>query len=110
VVHEHEDRDQLTIGCGACIERVKVDQIVTAIEEWCDYGWEDPGGYEYPDLPELPRPTPTRWRAVYRQLLVRLAQGEAARSAMLQWAIQHNWGPASPNPQVNARCNPLQIV
>lgn len=80
--HEHDDVDRLTIGCPACIERVRTDQMVSTFVEWfqtCE--WDDDG-----PMPDRP-PTQRRHHAVYRALRGLGYERHEVRQVLGLWQI-----------------------
>lgn len=87
--HDHADRDRLTIGCDACIERVRVDQIVDALSEWLGTYYDD---VEETDLATLPKATPHRLYEAYRQLRGYGHDVHDVRYVLATWQIER-WDP-----------------
>lgn len=81
--HDHDD-DRLTIGCMACIERVRVDQIVSVLAEWLHTYYEDE------EEPEMPTwfPTPHRRYHAYRLLRGKGHDVHDVRYALAAWQIE----------------------
>jgi hypothetical protein len=84
MTHDHDNPLELTIGCDACIERVKVDQIADQMIEWIDH-WDccdEDCSCEEPTASAWP----ARVLAVYRAMLTRGIHKSDIRIAVLDWA------------------------
>jgi hypothetical protein len=81
VRHDHDD-DRLTIGCIACIERVRTDQIVDQFVEWFQT-------CEWDDAP-LPDRSPHGLRAVkvYRALRGLGYERHDVRAVIALWQVE----------------------
>jgi len=85
VTHDHTDPRRLTIGCDACIERVKINEISCILTDWIDslnpWTGDDDGELALPKQ----QATPCRRQRVYRQLRNQGYHAHEVREAIASW-------------------------